>query len=132
MIFFFNDTATTEIYTLSLHDALPISDPNRRRETGFPASAEPVLGNQSSGGRLSRKSSTQTPATASLGARQSPRGLSAPMDETLGPLGKALRLNCEKAKKRCVHSSDFTHRFILGDREVSCFKGRVTVGLAEF
>src|SRR3954466_7646942 len=25
-IFFFNDTATTEIYTLSLHDALPISD----------------------------------------------------------------------------------------------------------
>src|SRR2546422_3516297 len=30
--FFFNDTATTEIYTLSLHDALPISqvdDPRR-------------------------------------------------------------------------------------------------------
>src|SRR5688572_32712267 len=26
MSFFFNDTATTEIYTLSLHDALPISD----------------------------------------------------------------------------------------------------------
>src|SRR5476649_3068821 len=25
--FFFNDTATTEIYTLSLHDALPISTP---------------------------------------------------------------------------------------------------------
>ena len=24
MYFFFNDTATTEIYTLSLHDALPI------------------------------------------------------------------------------------------------------------
>src|SRR3712207_8949818 len=33
-IFFFNDTATTEIYTLSLHDALPISltprSPTRR------------------------------------------------------------------------------------------------------
>src|SRR5437899_11757397 len=27
--FFFNDTATTEIYTLSLHDALPISCPSR-------------------------------------------------------------------------------------------------------
>src|SRR5258708_35368109 len=26
--FFFNDTATTEIYTLSLHDALPISQGN--------------------------------------------------------------------------------------------------------
>src|SRR3712207_8647445 len=25
LCFFFNDTATTEIYTLSLHDALPIS-----------------------------------------------------------------------------------------------------------
>src|SRR2546430_10200910 len=29
--FFFNDTATTEIYTLSLHDALPISTDERRR-----------------------------------------------------------------------------------------------------
>src|SRR5438270_1836222 len=27
--FFFNDTATTEIYTLSLHDALPIWDVDR-------------------------------------------------------------------------------------------------------
>src|SRR5260221_12091644 len=27
--FFFNDTATTEIYTLSLHDALPILNANR-------------------------------------------------------------------------------------------------------
>src|SRR6266480_2666410 len=26
-VFFFNETATTEIYTLSLHDALPISVP---------------------------------------------------------------------------------------------------------
>src|SRR5258705_9608368 len=30
--FFFNDTATTEIYTLSLHDALPISEDPRRGE----------------------------------------------------------------------------------------------------
>src|SRR3712207_9580977 len=29
-LFFFNDTATTEIYTLSLHDALPISRAPRR------------------------------------------------------------------------------------------------------
>src|SRR3712207_7856065 len=27
LFFFFNDTATTEIYTLSLHDALPICEP---------------------------------------------------------------------------------------------------------
>src|SRR5260221_13969050 len=31
LIFFFNDTATTEIYTLSLHDALPIWVRNRRQ-----------------------------------------------------------------------------------------------------
>src|SRR5690349_24612070 len=30
LFFFFNDTATTEIYTLSLHDALPISQGNVR------------------------------------------------------------------------------------------------------
>src|SRR3989442_2439472 len=29
-VFFFNDTATTEIYTLSLHDALPISSAETR------------------------------------------------------------------------------------------------------
>src|SRR5437762_11315555 len=29
--FFFNHPATSEIYTLSLHDALPISSPSRRR-----------------------------------------------------------------------------------------------------
>ena len=35
--FFFNDTATTEIYTLSLHDALPIS-----LMSVIPISASPV------------------------------------------------------------------------------------------
>src|SRR6266516_7743017 len=30
VFFFFNDTATTEIYTLSLHDALPISSARPR------------------------------------------------------------------------------------------------------
>src|SRR3712207_7387714 len=33
LLFFFNDTATTEIYTLSLHDALPICvRPGHRRQ----------------------------------------------------------------------------------------------------
>src|SRR2546425_9647673 len=32
--FFFNDTATTEIYTLSLHDALPICHHHRRHAHG--------------------------------------------------------------------------------------------------
>src|SRR5688572_31819818 len=33
MYFFFIDTATTDIYTLSLHDALPISAASRRRSS---------------------------------------------------------------------------------------------------
>src|SRR3712207_7225751 len=32
LFFFFNDPATTEIYTLSLHDALPIFQPGHRRD----------------------------------------------------------------------------------------------------
>src|SRR5688572_32979471 len=34
--FFFNDTATTEIYTLSLHDALPISSLAAAPARSFP------------------------------------------------------------------------------------------------
>src|SRR3712207_7644441 len=41
--FFFNDTATTEIYTLSLHDALPIFRPqDLGRQDDFLAGAVPV------------------------------------------------------------------------------------------
>src|SRR2546421_3302198 len=40
--FFFNDTATTEIYTLSLHDALPISTAGRLdRARAHPSRARP-------------------------------------------------------------------------------------------
>src|SRR2546429_8922505 len=44
MFFFFNDTATTEIYTLSLHDALPIyTDENYlvSRDVSFQRLADP-------------------------------------------------------------------------------------------
>src|SRR5436853_6030020 len=58
--FFFNDTATTEIYTLSLHDALPISDGGAWApaaatwggEPAAPVSLKPAICNRfSSGGR---------------------------------------------------------------------------------
>src|SRR6266446_3474222 len=51
--FFFNDTATTEIYTLSLHDALPISRPLR---PGILTSSTRQVG--PSGGSTLRKSET--------------------------------------------------------------------------
>src|SRR3712207_8744025 len=56
--FFFNDTATTEIYTLSLHDALPIY-PGRRR----PPEGAMDDGNRSVGlgpARLERRSEEHT------------------------------------------------------------------------
>src|SRR6266545_1732871 len=40
--FFFNDTATTEIYTLSLHDALPISADHRPGGADQSGALEPV------------------------------------------------------------------------------------------
>src|SRR3712207_8580012 len=46
--FFFNDTATTEIYTLSLHDALPIStiappaNPETQAESGWRINLQPL------------------------------------------------------------------------------------------
>src|SRR6266480_466384 len=40
--FFFNDTATTEIYTLSLHDALPIAERLAKLELRFDANAGPT------------------------------------------------------------------------------------------
>src|SRR2546427_10679046 len=42
LFFFFNDTATTEIYTLSLHDALPICDHSSRRPTRRGAAPGPA------------------------------------------------------------------------------------------
>src|SRR6266511_6251012 len=41
--FFFNDTATTEIYTLSLHDALPISVPGSWTSAPTPAGGPPPM-----------------------------------------------------------------------------------------
>src|SRR2546430_13194938 len=40
IFFFFNDTATTEIYTLSLHDALPLWPRRPRRDAGVLADAQ--------------------------------------------------------------------------------------------
>src|SRR2546429_5610985 len=51
VFFFFNDTATTEIYTLSLHDALPISREDPRRAAG---SAEDHDGRHPARGREGR------------------------------------------------------------------------------
>src|SRR6266540_7024943 len=88
--FFFNDTATTEIYTLSLHDALPISattwslvsSPARMGITRSPASA-------SADSRLS--ANTVAAATASVDSsrtwgRQAPTALTCAPRASMPPL----------------------------------------------
>src|SRR5437764_14748627 len=54
--FFFNDTATTEIYTLSLHDALPIFRVETGRSSRARQSAQRERARLHRHGRLDRKS----------------------------------------------------------------------------
>src|SRR5258706_8674615 len=63
--FFFNDTATTEIYTLSLHDALPIYTGSASRASS-PSSASAAAPSRS-------RSSASTPASRSVSWRSSRR-----------------------------------------------------------
>src|SRR2546426_6469777 len=91
LFFFFNDTATTEIYTLSLHDALPISE---RREDAAPlgnqADAEPR--NSIGGAAFDRSAVEADPA----GARRSEEHTS----ELQSPCNLVCRLLLEKKKNK--------------------------------
>src|SRR6267378_8057080 len=84
-LFFFNDTATTEIYTLSLHDALPITWCRRARP-----------------GRRRRRSRRPLPGTApSPCARRSEEHTS----ELQSRRDLVCRLLLEKKKKKKCSSS---------------------------
>src|SRR5256885_17089379 len=84
IFFFFNDTATTEIYTLSLHDALPIS-----ASRGAPFQLD-ALGNDAVGGE---------PA---IGAHDvaGPDRSEEHTSELQSPCNLVCRLLLEKKKKR--------------------------------
>src|SRR3712207_6985168 len=73
--FFFNDTATTEIYPLSLHDALPIGladglvehglaadalDDHRRRDLALAEARDPEVARDRARGRLHPRSEEHT------------------------------------------------------------------------
>src|SRR5439155_21291293 len=68
-LFFFNDTATTEIYTLSLHDALPISRGVRRHPPPFRGEGR---GAGRAGGRRLRPSPRGDPRHAARRTRGFP------------------------------------------------------------
>src|SRR3712207_7223417 len=77
LYFFFNDTATTEIYTLSLHDALPIFG-SLPRTVGLP---DPARG----------RSPPRVRSTANS------RDLPNPLPATVGTDRKSTRLNSSHA-----------------------------------
>src|SRR2546430_17613245 len=81
--FFFNDTATTEIYTLSLHDALPIS----------------------SVGTLSVENAFERPAIQNGGAGVSPARSEEHTSELQSQANLVCRLLLEKKKKTNMNRS---------------------------
>src|SRR5258708_22262323 len=98
LIFFFNDTATTEIYTLSLHDALPISgralDDDCRGEVGHGRSRI------ARSGRARRAAACTRPGTGRCsGLRQCVRS-EEHTSELQSPDHLVCRLLLEKKKKQ--------------------------------
>src|SRR3989449_3510966 len=100
--FFFNDTATTEIYTLSLHDALPISRRIRRRRDRSARRGQ-VHGGRSPHGPAAR------------GGRDRRRGRGGPVErseEHTSELQSRLHLVCRLLleKKKAIGLSTFPLR----------------------
>src|SRR3712207_8259532 len=71
MFVFFNDTATPEIYTLSLHDALPISSA-RRRARGSSGSAAARSAARARAAAATPPASRRATARARAGTRAAP------------------------------------------------------------
>src|SRR5256885_13261312 len=86
--FFFNDTATTEIYTLSLHDALPISARARPAPSRASRRAGPVPPGRTPPSRM-RRSEEHT-------------------SELQSPCNLVCRLLLEKKKQACRHNRHAT------------------------
>src|SRR2546426_8577138 len=89
LFFFFNDTATTEIYTLSLHDALPISP----TPTGILARPISFLGKRSLSDSSSRTRRAIAPGSNSLLERSEEH-----TSELQSPCNLVCRLLLEKKK----------------------------------
>src|SRR3712207_7960958 len=102
--FFFNDTATTEIYTLSLHDALPISRGAGRCPRTRSGSAWPARGTGRAAGASCRRSSPGAPAW--------PRAAPTRSEEHTSELQSRQYLVCrllleQKKHKYCITRDDY-------------------------
>src|SRR3712207_7585432 len=97
LFFFFNDTATTEIYTLSLHDALPICANSARRR------GVATMGADRAGGRLRARWSGALPE---LGADARDPGAAGRSEEHTSELQSRQYLVCRlllEKKKNWYH-----------------------------
>src|SRR5256885_13440580 len=106
--FFFNDTATTEIYTLSLHDALPISADNQTRTYGAanPSFTGVMTGLLNSDNITVTYSTTATAASPVASYAIVPARSEEHTSELQSPCNLVCRLLLEKKKKpRHVSSS---------------------------
>src|SRR2546430_10236958 len=95
MFFFFNDTATTEIYTLSLHDALPISS----KPPGAPNCGPPTPSR--SAPTWSRAWSSTGRPDCPAGTRPSPCRSEEHTSELQSQSNLVCRLLLEKKKQYC-------------------------------
>src|SRR5256885_12654262 len=103
--FFFNDTATTEIYTLSLHDALPISPSVQRPTVATPLASVWVAPPDTVPPPPVAANVTVTPGTWRSEEHTS---------ELQSPCNLVCRLLLEKKKKnkkrkRCTQSNEIRH-----------------------
>src|SRR5256885_8452912 len=99
--FFFNDTATTEIYTLSLHDALPIST-----STVTMYCSTTLFGTMALPGSSGTRSEEHT-------------------SELQSPCNLVCRLLLEKKKKHKIHTRDAFLYFCLHRPLVRLARGRI-------
>src|SRR3712207_7507006 len=100
-VFFFNDTATTEIYTLSLHDALPICG---GEEGGGPA--QPAGGRAAAGRAAGEGEEADRVHPAARGRA-----------EAVGRDRKSTRLNSSHANSSyavfCLKKKQYLHSLLL-------------------
>src|SRR5258707_6009030 len=108
VFFFFNDTATTEIYTLSLHDALPIlSFAEYRALTSF---AKGLFLHK--GGRVTRCTMSRE-AFEKLNSRSRMEFIRARSEEHTSELQSRQYLVCRlllEKKKKCRSAYELEHR----------------------
>src|SRR2546426_9290915 len=107
VFFFFNDTATTEIYTLSLHDALPICSVRGRRleHAGANRRRQPELEYSSAGHRRRFAAHQRLARGAGRVLHRSEEHTS----ELQSPCNLVCRLLLEKKKNKLTLTLIWTH-----------------------